>query len=123
MVSKLTNEAHGAAGSKDDRALYVQSVAVNGKAAPGKTLTMQSAIGIEPTAMLGDYLVVSEGAVEGVAAAPGGAFDCISLTKMPEMVGGVLFEHGHRMAATFVGFLTLILSIWTVVSETFTAAR
>jgi cytochrome c oxidase assembly protein subunit 15 len=37
---------------------------------------------------------------------------------MPEMVGGVLFEHGHRMAASLVGFLTLILSIWTVVSET-----
>ena len=37
---------------------------------------------------------------------------------MPEMVGGVLFEHGHRMAASLVGFLTLILSIWTGVSET-----
>jgi heme A synthase len=36
---------------------------------------------------------------------------------MPEMVGGVLFEHGHRMAASLVGFLTLILSSWTVVSE------
>ena len=36
----------------------------------------------------------------------------------PEMVGGVLFEHGHRLAASLVGFLTLILSIWTVVSET-----
>ena len=34
------------------------------------------------------------------------------------MVGGVLFEHGHRMAASLVGFLTLILSIWTVVSDT-----
>ncbi|GIW70479.1 MAG: hypothetical protein KatS3mg102_0021 [Planctomycetota bacterium] len=28
---------------------------------------------------------------------------------MPEMVGGVLYEHGHRMAAASVGLLTLVL--------------
>jgi len=32
---------------------------------------------------------------------------------MPPMVGGVFFEHGHRMAATFVGLLTTILALWT----------
>jgi heme a synthase len=32
---------------------------------------------------------------------------------MPPMVGGVRYEHGHRMAATFVGFLTLVLALWT----------
>ena len=32
---------------------------------------------------------------------------------MPPMVGGVFYEHGHRMAATAVGFLTLVLAIWT----------
>src|SRR5215470_4697359 len=31
---------------------------------------------------------------------------------MPPMVGGVFFEHGHRMVASFVGFLTIILAIW-----------
>src|SRR5437660_3919861 len=36
----------------------------------------------------------------------------------PAMVGGVLFEHGHRLAASAVGLLTLTLSIWTVASET-----
>ena len=36
----------------------------------------------------------------------------------PAMVGGVLFEHGHRLAASTVGLLTLVLSIWTVASET-----
>jgi cytochrome c oxidase assembly protein subunit 15 len=35
----------------------------------------------------------------------------------PAMVGGVLFEHGHRLAASTVGLLTLVLSIWTVASE------
>ena len=32
---------------------------------------------------------------------------------MPPMVGGVLYEHGHRLAATAVGLLTLILTLWT----------
>src|SRR5688572_15926415 len=32
---------------------------------------------------------------------------------MPPMVGGVFYEHGHRMAATAVGLLTLVLAIWT----------
>ena len=31
---------------------------------------------------------------------------------MPEMRGGVFFEHGHRLVATTVGFLTIILSVW-----------
>ncbi len=31
---------------------------------------------------------------------------------MPPMVGGIFYEHGHRMIATFVGFLTIILAIW-----------
>jgi len=30
----------------------------------------------------------------------------------PEMTGGVLFETGHRMIATFVGILTIILAVW-----------
>jgi cytochrome c oxidase assembly protein subunit 15 len=32
---------------------------------------------------------------------------------MPPMVGGVFYEHGHRMAASLVGLLTLALAIWT----------
>jgi cytochrome c oxidase assembly protein subunit 15 len=36
---------------------------------------------------------------------------------MPPMVGGVFYEHGHRMAATFVGFLTTILAVWTARRE------
>jgi cytochrome c oxidase assembly protein subunit 15 len=31
---------------------------------------------------------------------------------MPPMVGGVFYEHGHRMVATTVGVLTVILAIW-----------
>ena len=31
---------------------------------------------------------------------------------MPPMVGGILYEHGHRMIASFVGLLTIILTVW-----------
>ena len=31
---------------------------------------------------------------------------------MPAMVGGVLYEHGHRMVAATVGLLTIGLNIW-----------
>lgn len=32
--------------------------------------------------------------------------------RMPRMVGGVLYEHGHRMIAASVGLLTVFLAIW-----------
>src|SRR5271165_7031369 len=31
---------------------------------------------------------------------------------MPKMDGGIFFEHGHRMVATTVGLLTIILAVW-----------
>ncbi len=37
---------------------------------------------------------------------------------MPEMTGGVFFEHGHRMVATTVGFMTIILAVWLARVET-----
>ena len=36
-----------------------------------------------------------------------------SLWRIPHMVGGVKFEHGHRMLAELVGLLTVALAIWT----------
>ncbi len=36
---------------------------------------------------------------------------------MPEMVGGVLYEHGHRMIASGVGLLTIVLAVWLWRSE------
>ncbi len=36
-----------------------------------------------------------------------------SLYKIPHLVGGVRFEHTHRMIAQFVGFLTIIVAVWT----------
>jgi heme a synthase len=32
---------------------------------------------------------------------------------LDKMVGGIYYEHGHRMIASTVGFLTIILAVWT----------
>ena len=36
-----------------------------------------------------------------------------SLYKMPPMVGGVKYEHGHRLFAEFVGLLIIAMAVWT----------
>src|SRR5205085_7879124 len=36
-----------------------------------------------------------------------------SIYKIPPMVGGVRFEHSHRMIAEFIGLLTILMAIWT----------
>ena len=32
-------------------------------------------------------------------------------------VGGIFYEHGHRLTASFVGFLTVIMTVWTWLKE------
>ncbi len=36
-----------------------------------------------------------------------------SLYRLPPMVGGVRFEHSHRMVAETVGLLMIVLAVWT----------
>lgn len=36
---------------------------------------------------------------------------------MPEMTGGIFWEHGHRMVATTVGMLTIALAVWLQLRE------
>jgi cytochrome c oxidase assembly protein subunit 15 len=36
-----------------------------------------------------------------------------SLYKIPKLVGGVKFEHTHRMIAQVAGLLTIVLAVWT----------
>src|SRR6202041_3702015 len=38
-------------------------------------------------------------------------------TLFPPMVGGLFYEHGHRMIATVVGILTIVLAILLAKSE------
>jgi cytochrome c oxidase assembly protein subunit 15 len=35
----------------------------------------------------------------------------------PPMVGGILYEHGHRLIAAFVGLLTVLLAAWLAWAE------
>ncbi len=37
---------------------------------------------------------------------------------MPPMVGGILFEHGHRMVASAIGFITVVMAIVFTLKET-----
>ncbi|MFQ5694897.1 MAG: heme A synthase [Terriglobia bacterium] len=36
---------------------------------------------------------------------------------MPPMVGGIFYEHGHRLVATSVGLLTIVLAVWLALRE------
>ena len=36
-----------------------------------------------------------------------------SIYKIPPLVGGVRFEHSHRMVAELIGLLTIVMAIWT----------
>jgi cytochrome c oxidase assembly protein subunit 15 len=36
---------------------------------------------------------------------------------LEKMVGGIFYEHGHRMIASTVGFLTIILAVWLWMKE------
>lgn len=38
-------------------------------------------------------------------------------TLFPEMTGGVFYEHGHRMVASVIGLMTVILAIWLHFTE------
>ncbi len=38
-------------------------------------------------------------------------------TLFPPMVGGILYEHGHRIIAAAVGLLTLVLALWVLFVE------
>ena len=40
-----------------------------------------------------------------------------SLYRIPPMVGGVRYEHSHRMIAELVGLLTIVVAIWAWRSE------
>ena len=44
-------------------------------------------------------------------------------TWMPPMVGGIFYEHGHRMIATLVGLLTTVLAIWLLRKESRSSVR
>ncbi len=55
-------------------------------------------------------LVTSEGAGLSV---PDWPMSYGHLLKLPPWVGGIVYEHSHRMIAWFTGFCTMVIGIWT----------
>ncbi len=37
-----------------------------------------------------------------------------SMYRLPAMVGGIKYEHSHRMIAEFLGLLTIAIAVWTM---------
>ena len=71
---RLTNEAHGTQRPLHDRQLYLASVAVNGAEQATGGFSMRSNVGVEPTALLGPYLVIAQTQIEAVVAPPAGGW-------------------------------------------------
>lgn len=65
------------------------------------------------TACVGFFLVIAGGLVTSTGSGLAVPDWPLSYGQLfPPMVGGIFYEHGHRMVASTVGFLTVILAFW-----------
>lgn len=71
---RLVNEAYGGEGSNRDRNLYLASVIVNGRAVTLSGLSTQGTSSAVENEVLGEFLVLRDGNVEGVSRAPEGGW-------------------------------------------------
>lgn len=71
---RLVNEAYGGDGSNRDRNLYLAAVAVNGRAVTVSGLSTQGTSANTENELLGEFLVLKDGNVEGVSRAPTGGW-------------------------------------------------
>lgn len=71
---RLINEAYGGDGSNRDRNLYLAAVAVNGRAVTVSGLSTQGIRADTGNEVLGEFLVLRDGNVEGVSRAPVGGW-------------------------------------------------
>lgn len=71
---RLVNEAYGGDGSNRDRNLYLAAVAVNGRAVTVSGLSTQGTTANTENELLGEFLVLKDGNVEGVSRAPAGGW-------------------------------------------------
>jgi outer membrane protein OmpA-like peptidoglycan-associated protein len=71
---RLVNEAYGGDGSNRDRNLYLAAVAVNGRAVTVSGLSTQGTSSDTQNELLGEFLVLRDGNVEGVSRAPTGGW-------------------------------------------------
>ncbi|MGV3490680.1 MAG: OmpA family protein [Devosia sp.] len=71
---RLVNEAYGGDGSNRDRNLFLAAVAVNGRAVTVSGLATQGTSADTGNELLGEFLVLRDGNVEGVSRAPKGGW-------------------------------------------------
>lgn len=71
---RLVNEAYGGDGSNRDRNLYLAAVSVNGRAVTVSGLSTQGTKADTQNELLGEFLVLRDGNVEGVSRAPTGGW-------------------------------------------------
>lgn len=71
---RLVNEAYGGDGSDRDRNLYLAAVSVNGRAVTVSGLSTQGTRADTGNEVLGEFLVLRDGNVEGVSKAPAGGW-------------------------------------------------
>ena len=71
---RLVNEAWGGEGSNHDRNLYLAAVTVNGRAVTVSGLSTQGTSPDVANELLGEFLVLRDGNMEGVSRAPAGGW-------------------------------------------------
>lgn len=71
---RLTNEAFGGEGSNRDRNLYLAAVAVNGRAVTLSGLSTRGTSAAVSNEVLGEFLVLRDGNMEGVSKPPSGGW-------------------------------------------------
>lgn len=71
---RLINEAYGGDGSNHDRNLYLAAVAVNGRAVTVSGLNTQGTKADQGNEVLGEFLVLRDGNMEGVSRPPAGGW-------------------------------------------------
>lgn len=71
---RLTNEAYGGDGSNHDRNLYLAAVTLNGRAVTVSGLETRGTKADTSNELLGEFLVLRDGNMEGVSRAPAGGW-------------------------------------------------
>jgi outer membrane protein OmpA-like peptidoglycan-associated protein len=71
---RLTNEAYGGDGSNRDRNLFLAAVTLNGRAVTVSGLETRGVADNQKNELLGEFLVLRDGNMEGVSRAPAGGW-------------------------------------------------
>jgi outer membrane protein OmpA-like peptidoglycan-associated protein len=95
---RLVNEAYGGDGSNRDRNLYLAAVAVNGRAVTVSGLSTQGTKADTANEVLGEFLVLRDGNVEGVSRAPAGGWPLpgATIATVPAVAGPANTEAAAR---------------------------